>query len=332
VAFVIDGAEWDFNGWPAEVVVRKIEALIACVWRARDRGEVVWIGDDFQTRTMLGNSDLWSLLSPDAPVALPPELGHELAAWLGSAPRYLDEAPWADWITESRIQVEQFPATDNIDQAWAHHHVRMGRPVACLSLNRAGPHETISNLGSATVHWVRDEQTNKQFWRDAIDVEGGNRAALERLAPHAFPNLCFYPHVWHGLGSFAGGFVAANLELRRYLSVLDDHGFWAFTFPPPAISLGEPPGTDLEASPSNQVVERRFRGLNLEMAPEKPNVHLDRVCRVAREIDMGGKTLYCEWHGKLEPHRNRVHVHPPCAQSNHKVVVAIFHEHLPLPG
>lgn len=68
------------------------------------------------------------------------------------------------------------------------------------------------------------------------------------------------------------------------------------------------------------------------MAPENPDVYLDNRCRRAREIAIGERTLYCEWHGKLELHQNRVHIHPPVIESNGKVIIAFFHEHLPLPG
>ena len=68
------------------------------------------------------------------------------------------------------------------------------------------------------------------------------------------------------------------------------------------------------------------------MAPENPDVYLDRRCREARQITIAGRTLFCEWHGKLEPHRNRVHVHPPVRESKDKLIIGIFDEHLPLPG
>lgn len=332
MAFVVDGAEWNFNGWTKQQVVGAIETLVARVWIARDRDEVVWIGDDLQTRPVLGARDLWSLLSPDAPITLPSELGHELAAWLGSAPRYLDAEPWPDGILETLIQVGLLPAQQNSDQAWAHHNVRLGRSVACLSLKQSGPYNTVSQLGNAVVHWVADEATNRAFWRAAIDDEGGSAETLERLAPHAFPSLYFHTDVWQGLRSFAGGYHAARAELQRYLTSLDDHGAWAFTFPPPALAPGEAAGLDGNALPPNQLVERRFRGLNLDMAPESPDVRADGNCRRAREIGVGDRILYCEWHAKLEPHRNRIHVHPPVPESNGKVVIAKFHQHLPLPA
>lgn len=331
MSFVVDGAEWDFNNWPVDDVVRSIEALIERVWIARDRNEVVWVGDDLQTRHVLGNNSLWSLLSPDSPITLPVELWQELASWLGAAPRYSDTEPWPEGIIETLLQVGTDPIKENCDLAWAHHHVRQGRAIACLSIKRSGPCNTVSSLGQAQVHWVVNEATNRDFWRDAIDVEGGSAASLERLAPHAFPDLYFHVDVWQGLSKFAGGYLSVRRELLRYLAVLDDHGAWAFICPPPALAIGEPIGPDANALPTNQIIEKRFLGLNLSMAPENPNVYANGGCRRSREIEIGATTLYCEWHGKLEPHRNRVHVHPPVPLSDRRVVIAIFHEHLPLP-
>ncbi len=82
---------------------------------------------------------------------------------------------------------------------------------------------------------------------------------------------------------------------------------------------------------TNQLVERRFRGWGLEIAPENPDVWEDGRCRRARERVLEGRTLYCEWHYKFG-HRNRAHIHPPVPESQDKLVVAIFRDHLPLPG
>jgi hypothetical protein len=327
----VDSAEWSFGDWPENTISDAIEHLIECVWTARDRDEVVWIGDDLQTQRVLGEHDLWSLFSPDAPIKLSPELRQELAAWLGPALHYLDEEEWPPGMEETNIQVDNEMPAENTDQAWAHHHVRSGRPVACLSIRRYGPHDTVSTLGSATVHWIVDESTRRTFWREAVEVEGGSAEALERLSAHAFPDLYFHTGVWQGLNKFAGGYLAVRCELQRYLAVLDQHGIWAFSFPPPALALGEPAGPDPGAIPSNQIIERRFHGLNLDVSPENSNVRADNDCRRAREITVGTLTLYCQWHGKLERHRNRIYMHPPVTASKHKLVIAIFTDHLALP-
>lgn len=332
MSFVIDGSEWVFDGWAKDDLIHTIERLIDRVWTAQRRNEVIWIGDDLQTRHVLGDHDLWSLLAPDAPITLPPELGQELAAWLGSAPRYLDEEPWPEWILEVQVSVDNSPQMENCDLAWAHHNVRTGRHVACIGLKRSGAYETTSALGSAVVHWISDDATHITFWRSAISSGFASVQALESYAEHAYPDLYFAPGALGRADTFGGGLQASRSELLRYLAVLNDYGIWAFTFPPPALTPEEPTGPEPTARPTNQIIERRFRGLNLNMAPENPNVKLNNACREAREITLAGKTFYCEWHGKLEAHRNRIHVHPPVPQSNGRVIIAILHEHLPLPG
>ena len=331
MAFVVDGAEWCFDHWTEASVEAALDEFLERVETARERNETVWVGDDLQTRSVLAAFDLWQLWSPDSPIRLRAEIGHELAAWLGSAPRYLDEDVWPDGIEDTNIRVDGNAASENCDVAWAHHHVRAGRAIACLSLGRIGPHETSSSHGDAVVHWIKDEATHVAFWRDAIDLERDTEETLERLGPHAFPNLYFPQGVWNGLRRFDGGYQAVRLTIRRYLTILDEYGSWAFTFPPPALSPGEAAGSDFNASPSKQIVRRRFSGLALTMEPENPDVRADTTCREAREITIGGRTLYCEWHAKLEPHRNRIHVHAPVAESNDRVIIAIFAEHLPLP-
>jgi len=331
MAFVVDSSEWRFDGWTEAQVVGAIEKLLGRVQTARERGETIWIGDSLQTRSVLEGLDLWSLSAPEAPIHLPPDVCQELAAWLGSARRYLDDE-WPNGMEDTLLRIGDDEARDNEDVAWAHHHVRSGRAVACLSLIRFGLYETTSNLGTAPVHWVVDEAGHREFWRAAISVEGDDEGGLESLGPHAFPDLYFFDGAWRGLHRLGGGYLALRDVIKRYLCVLDDYGAWVFTCPPPALSPNETGADETTGGkPTNQVIERRFLGLNLNIAPEKPNVAADLACRTAREVTIGTKTLYCEWHCKIEPHRNRIHIHAPVPESGNKVVIAIIDEHLPLP-
>ena len=331
MAFVVDSSEWQFDGWTAAQVVGAIERLLDRVHIALERGEVVWIGESLQTRLVLNDLDLWSLSSPDAPIHLPPEVCQELAAWLSSTRRYLDDE-WPPGMEETHLQIGNDEPNENEDVAWAHHHVRNRRAVACLGLVRSGVHQTTSALGTVPVLWIVDEVGHREFWRTAIEVEGDNEATLEALGSHAFPNLYFHNGVWNGLQRLGGGYSAQRGEIKKCLGVLSDYGAWIFSCPPPALSPDET-GADATTGgmPTNQVIERRFLGFNLNVTPEKPNVFVDKVCRTAREVKVGTKTLYCEWHAKLEPHRNRIHIHAPIPESGNKVVVAIIDEHLPLP-
>lgn len=332
MAFVVDGSEWCFDGMASAEIEEALSRFAERTQVARNRGEIVWVGDNLQTRAVLGSFGLWELKGLDSPVTLSEELWQELAAFLSMAPRYLDEADWPEGLTEHIVlSVEDSPPAANEDVALAHHYVRSGRAVACLGLLRGGPHSTTSGAGTAPVHWVRDECEHRQFFRDAIDVERDTPETLRRLAPHAFPDLYFYDGVLGSISSFVGGYEAVRIGLRKLLRVLDDDGRWAFLAAPPALTPMEAAGTDPDARPSKQVIERRFRGLGVTIAPEKPNVYLDRDCRAAREIRVGEATLYCEWHEKLRGDQNRVHIHPPITGSGDRVIVAIFADHLPLP-
>jgi hypothetical protein len=331
MAFVVDGNEWCFSHLTSAQLQGLIDNILERVQTARDRNETVWIGDDLQTRLVFGESDLWSLRAPDSPIKLSHETWQELAAWLNAAPRYFDEPVWPDGVTDIQVQIDGRDPEENADLAWVHHSVRAGRPLACLGMVRMGPHATSTMHGQALVNWVTDEKNHREFWRTAIDFVGNSEATLTMLSQHAFPDLYFHDGVFDGLYRLAGGYQAIRVQILRYLTVLDEHGKWVFVYPPPALDPGDEVAHELGALPSKQVIERRFHGLNLNMAPENPDVRAHKISREAREITIGQKTLYCEWHGKLAPHRNRLHIHPPVNESGDKVVIAIFDAHLPLP-
>ena len=330
MAFVVDGSEWKFDGWSSQEITAALEKFLGRVHLALDRSEVVWVGENLQVQPLFGDFDLWGLKAANSPVTLPPEIWEELAAWLGRRNCYLD-GEWPAGMPEAVTEIDGVSVAENMDVAWAHHNVRGGRAVACLGLNRQGVYVTKSNAGSANVHWVNDEASNLAFWRSAIDVEGDNDVSLRRLASHAFPSLYFHPDVWAGLHRLSGGYLEHRDQVKRHLAVFNDYGSWTFTCPPPALAPNEPTENGPNLQPSNQIIERRFHGFNVVMAPEKPNVYRKNSCRRAREVSVGNKTVYCEWHAKIEAHQNRIHVYPPIEESGGKFIIAIIDSHLELP-
>jgi hypothetical protein len=331
MSFVVDGSEWQFDGVSLNVISTSIDGILDFVEISRKREERIWVGDDLQTRTMLGGEDLWSIASSSGALGLLPEVAQELAAWLGSAPRYAD-GEWPDGMeTDLEIAVADAPVVSAPDLAWAHHSVRARKPVACLSLFRSGMFVTRSAAGSANVFWVKTEEDRVSFWRNAIILDGDSADSLDRFASQAYPRIYFCRGALGGKAKLGGGYLAVRSVVQRCLASLSDHGEWAFTFPRPALRPNEPMGPDPTARPTRKIIEDRFRGLGIEIAPENPDVFKDPVCRRAREVLVRGKLLYCEWHIKIELHRNRIHVHAPVAETDNKVAVAIIDEHLPLP-
>jgi hypothetical protein len=105
-----------------------------------------------------------------------------------------------------------------------------------------------------------------------------------------------------------------------------------FASPSPALTPADTPPLDINKSPSDHVIKLRFAGFGIAAAPENPNVRGHKTSREARETRNVGRTLYCEWHVKLQPHQNRIHFHKPVPESCNKIIIGMIHEHLSLPG
>lgn len=332
MAFVVDAADWKLDGKSPQEALAAIDRFLSVLGDALDAGTPIWFGEEFNAQPVLGDEILWGLMRSDSPLPLPKEVWDELAVYLTREEFYTLDANQPQGFPGCiDIAVGEGLPTPNKDVAWAHHSVRLGRAVGCVGLWRIGVHQTTSTLDSVPLHWVGGQPSVAEFWRAAIDIEGNSLAVFERIAPRAYPKLHFFGNVLHSADDFVGGYHQNAPELKRHLSILNDVGHWAFTGAPPAEDPDDAPGADDQA-PSNQLVQRRFQRQRVDIAPENPNVKQHRRCRVAREVTLSGKVLYCEWHCKLQGHQNRIHVHKPVDESDGKVVVAIFAEHLPLPG
>lgn len=331
MSFVVNGADWDFNGLNVPEAEELIDRALAFIETSRERGEEISVGDDFQTRPMHGAVTLWDLFSAASPLPLPRELSQELSAWLMRAPRYADSDLWPEGFEDAVISIGGGPAIVNEDVAWVHYSIRSGVPAASLALRASGVIVTSTASGNVDMHFVSDEVGRTRFWRDMIILDGDRLDSILEFASRAYPDLHFVDGVLAGAEHLSGGYLASRQRVRHALEVLNDWGVWTFTCAPPALAPGEAPPPDPSVRPTNHVIELRFAGFGVTAAPENPNVRAHRASREARETLVSGRTLYCEWHIKLQPHQNRIHFHGPIPESGNKVVIGMIHEHLPLP-
>jgi hypothetical protein len=329
--FVLEEASWAWDGSDPGGYVERIEQLLDRLDVARDREEEYAASRELLAQSILPGLMLCDLLfNPDSPLAIPREVIERVSATFGSI-RYWDDA--LEWPA---IDVEiDGEAVVSPSAALAHARVGKSLATACLPLpgRWAGRKEVSVQDRKERVHFVVDAGTHRAFFRDALDVERVDEAGLAALAPHAFPDLWCLDDLWDGVRHFEGGYARVRDGLHQFLAVLDDHGAWIFTDETGRLTEAERSSPEQRPVPaSNQVIERRFRARGLEIAPENPDVKADGRCRRAREKVLRGRTLYCEWHCKFEPHINRAHLHPPVPESGGKVIIAIFRDHLPLPG
>ncbi|WP_437629938.1 hypothetical protein [Sorangium sp. So ce854] len=335
--FVLEEASWAWDGEDREAYIERIEQLLDRLDVARERDEHWAASSELLQQRVLGAHKLMDLLwDPELPLNLPPEVSQRVAAVFSSL-RCWDEDDGLPWPS-----IEATVAGRDVvspSAAFAHARVAGGAATACLALpgTWSGPCEVVVGGRKEIIHFVVDERSHRAFFRDALIVERADEVGLEALAPHAFPDLFFLEGVWDGLRHFNGGYARVRDDLHRFLAVLDDHGAWVFTDATGRLSPQEPVPVDRQGKPvtrpiTHELVERRFRGWSLEVAPENSDVQADGTCRRARERMLGRRKLYCEWHYKFERHTNRAHIHGPVSESGGKVIVAIFRDHLPLPG
>ena len=328
MTFIVNGADWRFDELSTEEIANKIDDFFEFVAISLEREETVWIGEDFQRRAMFGDSSLWEMLYE---LPFPEEMRHEMGAWLGRTNCYLDWDHWPYGADIIEVSVDAGENCENADVAWVHHCVRQGIAAACVTLNEGRQRETHTTFGSETVHFVKKDKDRKLSWRKSISLKGGSLACLKQYAPHAFPDIYFVDGVLCDLNTLGGGYLASRDRVQEALAKLNDWGKWVFSCPPPAMTPSEDQQENGNSRPPNQLITKRFSNWGLDVAPEKPNVKRDNNCRRVREADIGGLILYCEWHIKLEPYRNCIHIHPPVPESGEKAVVGMIKEHLPVP-
>lgn len=329
--FVLEEASWVWDGVDREAYIERVEQLLDRLDVAGERQEPYVASRELLAQNISAAHTLADLFwNPDSPLELPVEVAQRVTSHF-SAMRY-----WDDEVAWPAIDVS-IAGRELISPsaALAHARVARGEATACLPLPGSwrGPCEVAVAGLKQMIHFVVDEASHRAFFRDALEVERADEARLEALAPHAFPDLFFFEGVWDGLRHFQGGYARVRRDLHELLAVLDDHGAWVFTDDTGRLSRDEQVPDDVQRQHvSNQLIEQRFKRWGLDIAPEKPDVRDDGRCRRPRERVLDGRTLYCEWHCKLEAHINRVHLHPPVPESGEKLIVAVFRDHLPLPG
>lgn len=328
MCFVLEEASWSWDGAERDRFVERIQQLLDRLDVANERREAYAASSELLRQRVLPDYELCELLwSSSSPLQLPTEVMQRITAHFNQMRYWDEEEEWPAIEAEVAGRTVVSPSA-----AYAHARCRRGQLGACLPLSGTwrGPTEVTARGEALPVHFVVDEETHRRFFRDFI---GGREQVLVDLAPHAFPDLHFLDGVWRGLGALEGGFARVRDALPSLLAMLDDHGAWVFTDETGRFSQEESVDRERGRAPvTSLVVQSRFKRWGLDFAPEHPDVRADGKSRRARERVLGGRTLYCEWHHKFEPHINRVHVHGPVPESRQKVVIAIFHRHLPLPG
>jgi hypothetical protein len=328
--FILEESSWAWDGEDRLTYIEQIERLLDRLDVADERGEGVTASRELLEQKIAGAPLAEVLWQGDGPLALPHEVKERLTPHLSRLDYWDDTAPYLEFEATIAGALVISPSA-----VYAHAHAHGDSPLACLPLpgRWSGPCAVQVGERAVLLHFVTDEASHRAYFRALVDRAKLDEAAIADLAPHAYPNTYFLEGVWRGLRDFSGGLARARGHLLRFLAVFDDHGAWVFGDLTGRLSPAEPvPSATSRVPVTNALIEKRFLGWGLDLAPEKHNVRDHAASRRARTRTLAGESLYCEWHYKLEGHTNRVHVHPPTKATQGRPIVAIFADHLPLPG
>ncbi len=203
--------------------------------------------------------------------------------------------------------------------AWAHAEWSLGHSVACLRVGpyTDGPHRVERASQVREIHFLSSSEKSLPwltFYREIPEVEDLPEDSYIRHSTLMFPSLYFKPNIHKEFRHFSDGYRSLRPEITRHLAALNDHFRSVLDE-----HTGEPDQTARE-------MQARCR---VEMSPESPKTKQNRAAWEERKIILDGQDVYCEWHTKLSPDKNRIHFHPgKKTVANGKLVIGIFHEHL----
>lgn len=189
-----------------------------------------------------------------------------------------------------------------------------GKAVGCLvvrTCHREGWLPVDVGSGPVTLFFFSAPGEVRQVWRAAFTVEHVREHDFLAVARSAFPSLVFHDDL--RFGKFTGSYADLRDDVVRILAVLDDH-------------FEDTMGRHVRR-PEAVVAELRHHGV--VVSPESPNTRKSQKLMRHRDVHHEGSTYRCEWHAKIEPHRNRIHFSLPAEGPGGRMLIGIFTDHLP---
>jgi hypothetical protein len=193
--------------------------------------------------------------------------------------------------------------------AYAVDAVSEGRGVGVLTMMHTGLVGMCSVGSSGDDHEISFSvrpSDLKYFYRTLYALENVSSKDFFGLANKAFPDLCFADSL--DFAKFDGGYSLRDAVVK-HLSALNDKF------------------SECYVSERGNSAEISVR-IGIDVSIEGETRSSERLMAM-RDVVYEGRTYRCEWHSKIEPHRNRIHFNPGDSFTQAKVLIGIFVDHLP---
>ena len=208
--------------------------------------------------------------------------------------------------------------------AYAHACRSLPHTVGCIVFNgagRQGPVEVLVGEQAHVLHFIVDDSTHIQLFRDAVDLESMDESRFEDNATSAFPKLLWAEGVWRGLSSFQRPYLEHRATLVKHLAALNDVAAEIFA--------------GLSASHPEQI-SGHFGAYGVDASDENGRTKRDNESIRDRTRRFQGRDHVFWWHTKLLRNTDRIHfmwrkndTDPP---GPGEIIIGIFTDHCHLPG
>lgn len=186
--------------------------------------------------------------------------------------------------------------------------------AACLGVDAAGHsgfQPVVVDGRTQQVFFFASAEQLTSFWRELFERENVVEANFFVLAREAFDALVFCETL--SFRRFAGSYSELRGPVVGILSGLNDH----------FAAVHE------RCRGVRHEVQAVLRGVGVNVSPESPGTHGSERLMAHRWVQHKGREYRCEWHAKVERHRNRVHFALPDERLGGRILVGLFVDHLP---
>jgi len=211
-------------------------------------------------------------------------------------------------VSDDDLRVDEMKYA-SLGVAYAAAEASEGRGVGVVTMVHTGfaalCHVSSEGFGGQLVFVVRPSDC-KYFYRSLYSLEDIAQSSFFDLVVEAFPDLCFAADIT--FSKFYGGYSQRD-RVVAHLSALNDEFMRYY------IS---------EHGNSAQI----SANIGIDVSIEGNTRSSERLMAM-RDVIFEGRKYRCEWHSKLEPHRNRIHFYPGDSTMDGKILIGIFVDHLP---
>ena len=308
VRVVIDEASFDFRPLANDELELHMDRFNEAIWSLRDAGIPAWKPPMFEAVPCSDGYELFDFLMSGPGASVDRDTRYRFFQLIGKCPEWDASIPGCDEV----VLADAVPAMA-MSVALALTLVVLHQGVSCLVFGGCPRHGFVkagSKIGSADLFFFTKVTEMFPFWRSLFELEDVPEAGFFDMTSRAFPCLVF--HSGLSFRRFEGSYRDIRPRVVTHLAALNDHFLAAHR-----AAHGIP-----------QQVEAALADLGCAgVSPESPNTHRSERKMRQRDVDHDGNVIRCEWHTKLEPHRNRIHF-AFGGSLDSKILIGIFVDHL----